>query len=93
MELYIKEGDQLKKTTLIKVLYKAIRNQKLLIEKDKFDDGSGSWISVKQTTSKPSEINTVFCFDDSGEVLEEIEVYESDIKTFVDDENMRKLTK
>lgn len=93
MELYIKKGDELKKTTLIEVLYKAIKNQKLIAEMDKFNDGSGSWISVKQNTSKPSELNTVFGFNDSGDTLNEIEVYEADIKTFVDDENMRKLTK
>jgi len=61
-----------------------------VVETDGYSDNSGTWIEVKETR-EDKEIALILMFDDAGEELNNINLYETPIKKVVDHDNTKQL--
>lgn len=90
MKIYTgKNKRKSKQITFEDLLISKLKESGFKIHNDCFSDGSLSWIEVTQKTKKPSEITINFCFED--DVIDTINVYETDIITILDNDNTKKL--
>lgn len=60
------------------------------VESDSFNDSDDSWVEVK-TLLPTKQITIVFDLNKKGTKLKDITIFESKVKTIVDDDNMKKI--
>ena len=103
---YGKSKSKSKQITLKQLILKALEPHKteealpsvtkdiFTTEADRFSDNSASWINVEQCNHKIKKRISIFIgFDpETDNTIDEIDVYEADIKVVVDDDSEKKLT-
>ena len=83
-----------KQTSLIDLLYNSLKELEsgtFHVEKDRFSDNSSEWIEIKQIRGREAEVSVTISFDDCAPNITGISVYESKIKTIIDEENSKKI--
>ena len=92
MEIYIKNSKgQLEETTLYKVLENAFGSAGFKMENGSFSNENHRWIGIVQESKKPSEVVTNITFNDKGDTITGVKVYETPIKWVVDSDNSRQV--
>jgi hypothetical protein len=92
MEIYIKNTKgQLEETTLYQVLENAFGNAGFKMENGSFSNENHRWIGIVQESKKPSEVVTNITFNDKGDTITGVKVYETPIKRIVDSDHSRQV--
>jgi len=92
MEIYVKnDKGQLEETTLYVVLETAFNDAGFKMENGSFSDESHRWIGVVQESKKPAEVVTNITFNDKGDEITGIKIYETPIKRVVDSDHSRQV--
>lgn len=92
MELYIKnDNGQLEETTLMQILEKALSKAGFKMDNGCFNGENHNWIGVVQESKKPSEVVTNITFNDDGNTITGLKVFETPIKRVVDSDNSRQV--
>ena len=92
MEIYVKNSKgQLEETTLIQVLQMALNEAGFKMENGSFSGENHRWIGIVQESKKPAEVVTNITFNDKGDIITGVKVYETPIKRVVDSDNSRQV--
>lgn len=92
MELYFKNSEgQLQETTLCQVLSNAFKKAGLKIENGCFSDENHMWLGIIQENKKPAQVTTNITFNNDGNTITGLNVYETPIKRIIDEDNSRQI--
>jgi hypothetical protein len=92
MEIYIKNSKgQLEETTLYQVLKNAFGSAGFKMENGSFSGENHRWIGIVQESKKPSEVVTNITFNDKGDTITGVRVYETPIMRVVDSDHSRQV--
>lgn len=90
MEIYIKNSKgQLEETSLYNILNLAFGVSGLKMDNGSFPGEDYKWIGVVQESKKPSEVVVNILFNEKGDTITGVKVYETPIKRVVDRDNSR----
>lgn len=95
MDYKIYIGDSKRKSiqvSFLELLQIKLKEAGIDNSKDGFYDENTEWLAIKLRTDKPSLVTIEISMNIELDLIEDIDVYEADIITIVDDENQRKLT-
>jgi Cu/Zn superoxide dismutase len=92
MEIFIKnENGLLQQTSIMSLLGIAFKKAKFKIDAATFRGENHNWIGVVQESKKPSEVVVNITFEDDGNTILGVHVYETPIKTVVDSDNSKQI--
>jgi|TARA_Y100000034_G_C6555913_1_gene240373 hypothetical protein len=81
-----------KRTTLYDLIMESLNDAGFNTEKSgSFDGENHRWIEVNIRSKKPSMVSIDIGFDEEEDRITDIGVFESDIKTIIDTDNMKKI--
>ena len=92
MRLFIEQEDGSLAPTDMKELIKDLLGDDFDWQADAFIDGSANWIEIRQRNKEGTkEISVHLCFSEDRQKIVEVEVFDTPVKTIVDDANTVKL--
>ena len=92
MRLFIQNDDGSLAPTDMKELLKDLLGDEFDWESGAFGDGSANWIQIRQRNKEDTkEISVHLCFSEDRQKIVEVEVFDTPVKTIVDDANTIKL--
>ena len=90
MEIYLKNNEGvLQETTIMEVLKIALKKAKIKMDNGRLSDDSSQWVGIVQESKAPSEVTINLAFEEDGNSIMDVRVYESPIKRVVDEDNSR----
>ena len=91
MEIYIKNKEGLlEETTLRKVLIEQLE-YKFELDIGSFNGENYNWIGIEQESKAPSKVSVNIIFEDDGNTIQEIKVYEVPLVTIEDNDNSKQI--
>lgn len=91
-EVYFKnEKGQIQETTLKDLLQYHLNKSGFKMDIGRFEGEDCSWIDIVQESKKPSEVVTNIMFTDNGNVITDVNVYESPIRRIVDEDDGKQI--
>jgi hypothetical protein len=92
MEIYYKNSaGQLEETSLVGLLKSAFEKAGLKMNNGLFVGENHQWIGIVQESKKPSEVTVNITFDEKGNNITGLKVFESPIKRVVDNDDMKQI--
>lgn len=92
MEIYYKNSrGRLVATTLMKALDTALKNSEFKMDNGSFPGENYNWIGIIQKNNTPSEVTINIIFEDDGNTIIGVKVFETPIIEIVDHDNTRQL--
>ena len=92
MELYFKNSEgQLQETNLRQILSDALHKANFKMDNGSFDGENHKWIGVVQKSKNKTQVVTNITFEDDGNTVTGLKVYETPIVKIVDEENSRQV--
>ena len=92
MEIYFKNSKgQIEETNLKGLLILALINAGFEMENGRFEGENHNWIGIVQESKKPSRVVTNICFEDDGNTITGLKVFEAPIKTIVEEDNSKQV--
>ena len=92
MELYFKNSNgSLQETNLRQVLSHAFIKAGFEMDNGSFEGENHKWVGIVQESKKPSEVVTNITFEDDGNTITGLKVYETPIKLVKDEDNSKQI--
>lgn len=92
MEIYIKNSEgQLQETNLRQILSYAFEKAKFKMENGSFEGENHMWVGIIQESKKPSKVVTNICFEEDGNTITELKVFETPIVRVEDENNSKQI--
>jgi len=92
MEIYKKDKDgKLQETNILILLTNALNKAGFKLENGSFEYEHCSWVGVVKDSKNSTQVTVNICFEDCGNVITHLNVYEAPIKKIVDEDNMRQI--
>jgi hypothetical protein len=92
MELYFKnEEGLLQETNLKQILSNAFNKAGFKMDNGSFNNENHNWIGIVQESKKPSEVVTNITFEDDGNTITGLKVFETPIERVVDEDSSKQI--
>lgn len=92
MELYFKNSEgQLQETNLRQILSNAFGKAGFKMDNGSFEGENHKWVGIVQESKKPSEVVTNITFEDDGNTITGLKVFETPINRVKDEDNSKQI--